>query len=402
MAPYCVVATPKEGGTHFAMTMHGEIFAADAPIAVDEKTATVAEGTEPYDWSSSRKGLLAKLGVDVRRDIVANIGGEFAFLMLPLDEERIPPLVFALTVRNPDVLAGAIVKLAGEGTLTREGDLWTSGDDFFLGFAPLGGETHAMLLSPRRDALLEARAALTGEGKRYQDTPRGKPFAAPASALFYFDCENFLGSTLFAGEDDNAREFAEGVRTYLNVQHTFYARATATAELALVEGNIPMNFELLGFLVGYSVSRAMGPPMEAAEPMEVTQSFAEEEMLALDTLGELRDAQMLFRENDAEGDGILDYGTLAELGEAGLIDVELAAGRRGPYIFGCIPGAKPEFLWYATATFTPEEAPAEGEEAPALRHFFTNYGGGAWARQEPFGDIDPETCEPPADAERVQ
>ncbi len=73
---------------------------------------------------------------------------------------------------------------------------------------------------------------------------------------------------------------------------------------------------------------------------------------ALKTIGT---AQSLFREADKEGDGNLDYGTLAELENPGgrgfgLVDSILGSGTKNGYLFEATYGSTTsEFIWFATA-----------------------------------------------------
>jgi hypothetical protein len=66
-------------------------------------------------------------------------------------------------------------------------------------------------------------------------------------------------------------------------------------------------------------------------------------------LREITSAQALFREQDADRDGALDYATsLAELRSANLIDAVLARGRKDGYEFKIHGGDM--FTWSATAS----------------------------------------------------
>jgi prepilin-type N-terminal cleavage/methylation domain-containing protein len=67
----------------------------------------------------------------------------------------------------------------------------------------------------------------------------------------------------------------------------------------------------------------------------------EHQATALAGLRAIEEAQRLFRSRDADGDGIDDYGSLSELGAAGLIDPDLAAGLVEVYAFAVIPRPPP-------------------------------------------------------------
>ncbi|MBL4848053.1 MAG: hypothetical protein JKY65_21260 [Planctomycetes bacterium] len=70
---------------------------------------------------------------------------------------------------------------------------------------------------------------------------------------------------------------------------------------------------------------------------------------AIGGLREIGSAQSLYREGDHDGDGTLDYTTLAELGRWGLIYGDLAGGVANGYTFEAHPGPDVEFEWFATA-----------------------------------------------------
>ena len=68
---------------------------------------------------------------------------------------------------------------------------------------------------------------------------------------------------------------------------------------------------------------------------------------ALGALRAISSAQSLFRDGDKEGDGVLDYGTLEELGEQALVDPLLAGGVKAGYAFVVRPTSP--FTWWAMA-----------------------------------------------------
>lgn len=109
------------------------------------------------------------------------------------------------------------------------------------------------------------------------------------------------------------------------------------------------------------------------------------EAVAIAVLRTINSAQTLFREADKDNDGLLDYGTLAELAEAGLIDEQVGAGLKSGYRFECRPGDKaPEFQWMATATAV--ELGVSGS-----RNFVTNHAGVIYySRTAAFKLGDPE------------
>src|SRR5690606_18663004 len=88
--------------------------------------------------------------------------------------------------------------------------------------------------------------------------------------------------------------------------------------------------------------------------------------------------QTLFREGDKDGDGLLDYGTLAELSAANLIDPVLGSGIKQGYRFKVLVSPQdPEFLWMATAE--PVQRPTTGD-----RCFAINQSGLIYFAQQPI------------------
>jgi len=74
------------------------------------------------------------------------------------------------------------------------------------------------------------------------------------------------------------------------------------------------------------------------------------EAAAIGALKTISTSQMLYREGDKDADGELDYGTLTELGQHGLIDSVLAGGTKQGYFFEVrVSPDNPEFDWMAVA-----------------------------------------------------
>ncbi len=74
------------------------------------------------------------------------------------------------------------------------------------------------------------------------------------------------------------------------------------------------------------------------------------EAASIGALKTISTSQSLFREMDKEGDGMMDYGTLQELGQSMLLDSILASGTKQGYTFQVFVSPEtPEFLWMATA-----------------------------------------------------
>lgn len=90
------------------------------------------------------------------------------------------------------------------------------------------------------------------------------------------------------------------------------------------------------------------------------------EAAAIGALKTLYTAQTLFREGDKDHDGVLDYGTLGELGDALLIDQVLARGERQWYRFELsVHPEHPEFMWMAVAN---PLHPEPGQRSFAVNH----------------------------------
>lgn len=107
--------------------------------------------------------------------------------------------------------------------------------------------------------------------------------------------------------------------------------------------------------------------------------------LVVQQLRQLSMAQTLFREGDKEQDGVLDYGTLEELTQQGLIYDEVAA----THVIEVRPSqANPEFLWCARAWAT--------ETGPSGPMLFTNQSGVVWECDGPVELTD--GCEQPEGA----
>ncbi len=113
------------------------------------------------------------------------------------------------------------------------------------------------------------------------------------------------------------------------------------------------------------------------------------EAAAIGALKTMNSAQTLYREGDKENDGTLDYGSLADLSDAMLIDGVLGSGRKQGYVFQVNESAlTPEFLWFATAS--PAVPRSTGD-----RYFATNHSGVIYSSDiGPFPTGDP-MCELP-------
>jgi hypothetical protein len=84
---------------------------------------------------------------------------------------------------------------------------------------------------------------------------------------------------------------------------------------------------------------------------QVTTPGRYREGVVLGALKSVTVAQVLFREGDKEADQNFDYGTLAELSDAGLIDGVLGSGTKYGYQFHVkVDPEQPEFRWSAQAS----------------------------------------------------
>ena len=86
---------------------------------------------------------------------------------------------------------------------------------------------------------------------------------------------------------------------------------------------------------------------------------------AIRALRAIEKAQRTFRDQDSEGDGKRDFGTLAELGRAGLIGPDLASGVLRGYRLEALPArSNPTGAWMAIANRVSEH----GGRSFALNH----------------------------------
>lgn len=111
---------------------------------------------------------------------------------------------------------------------------------------------------------------------------------------------------------------------------------------------------------------------------------------AIGSLRTLLSAQVVFREGDKDGDGVLDYAAdLAELSQAALIDPVLGGGVKQGYRFRIVRSATtPEHLWAATAD--PVAPGTTGD-----RFFATTHAGVIYYTTSGPIPIDPATCDVP-------
>jgi hypothetical protein len=126
-----------------------------------------------------------------------------------------------------------------------------------------------------------------------------------------------------------------------------------------------------GFVIGFAVFSA-GIPFESLlrnlrAEIRTRTPWGRGEMRAIGALKTIATAESIFREGDRDGNGALDYASLAQLGRAQLIDAVLASGTKDGYLFEATASTSTsEFLWFATAR--PIKPGWSGE-----RYFVTNH-----------------------------
>lgn len=87
-----------------------------------------------------------------------------------------------------------------------------------------------------------------------------------------------------------------------------------------------------------------------AIPNLLTSRKNANEASAIGNLKTIANCQAMFRENDRDGDGQFDFGSLLQLSTVGLLDPSLGSGQRTGYIYDTRPGSlQPNFLWFALA-----------------------------------------------------
>jgi hypothetical protein len=124
------------------------------------------------------------------------------------------------------------------------------------------------------------------------------------------------------------------------------------------------------------------------------------ETAAIGALKTITIAESVFREGDKDANGKLDFGSLAALEKAQLVDSVLGAGTKQGYFFEAQPSTTtPEFLWWAVAR--PQVPGSSGDRVFYTNQegviYFTLYAGGEHVPPPP----DPSTCKLPAGLMRL-
>jgi hypothetical protein len=114
------------------------------------------------------------------------------------------------------------------------------------------------------------------------------------------------------------------------------------------------------------------------------------ETAAVGALKTITTSQSVFREDDKEKDGNLDYGMLSELSNAGLVDSVLGKGSKQGYSFqASYSFTTSEFLWFAVAN--PQVPTSSGD-----RYFETNVAGVIFYTTAAALLLDTSSCTLPA------
>ena len=109
------------------------------------------------------------------------------------------------------------------------------------------------------------------------------------------------------------------------------------------------------------------------------------ETAAIGALKTIATSQSIFREGDKDGNGSLDYASLAQLSSTQLVDGVLGSGTKQGYLFfASASGSTSEFLWFAMAK--PAVAQTTGD-----RYFETNHA--AVIFYTTFGDLAMNTTD---------
>lgn len=110
------------------------------------------------------------------------------------------------------------------------------------------------------------------------------------------------------------------------------------------------------------------------------------EAAAIGSLRAISTAQTIYRESDADGDGVMNYGDLKALGKADYVDAVLASGRKQGFVFQSQPvQGQEELRWWATAF--PRDINTGN------RWFYVDQTGVIRFAMEPF-TVDPKTGQP--------
>lgn len=151
---------------------------------------------------------------------------------------------------------------------------------------------------------------------------------------------------------------------------------------------------LLGALLLLMVGLTTLLPVTGIDPLtgaRTSTAARDSEQQAIDALETIASAQQALR-RDVDGDGLVEFGTLADLRAAGLVGEPLATGRAHGYLFDVRPSsARPEFKWMAVAN--PERPGVTGSSS-----FVVNQAGIIHAVPGPRTLVVTDDCLLPADA----
>jgi hypothetical protein len=149
-------------------------------------------------------------------------------------------------------------------------------------------------------------------------------------------------------------------------------------------------------LVLFGVGLALGCCVLAiAIPNMIMVHREGNEAPAIGALKTIATSESIFREGDKDQNGALDYGSLAQLEQAQLIDSVLGSGTKRGYLFRAAASVSTsEFLWFATAT--PVVPGTTGD-----RSFCTNHAAVIFYTTAASFSLNTTDCAIPANAQPV-
>jgi hypothetical protein len=113
---------------------------------------------------------------------------------------------------------------------------------------------------------------------------------------------------------------------------------------------------VLGFVGGFGLCSAWVADLErdlqeASWQLRGLLPKTRNERRAIAALKTIATVESIFREGDKDGNGALDYASLAQLGQTQLIDAVLASGTKDGYVFQVSASVSTsEFLWFAVVS----------------------------------------------------
>ena len=136
--------------------------------------------------------------------------------------------------------------------------------------------------------------------------------------------------------------------------------------------------------------------MAIAIPNLVAARKSANEAAAIGHLKTISAAQTLFREADKDANGEFDFGTLAQLSAANLVDANLGSGKRTGYVYQTgASSVSATFLWFAAAN--PAAPGTTGD-----RYFCTNQRGQIFYTTSASITPNYTTCDTPPNMQLVR